>query len=133
VHQMPFFCVSIALAEKGDVCFGVIYDPIKDELFVAERGKGTKLNGRLMNVSDESCVENSLLSTNIPRLVGGSIKIDSIELFSLHSRARGMRALGSTALQLAYVAVGRLSGYWGYNLETWDLAAASLMVSEAGG
>jgi len=133
IHDLPYYCISIALMSNGVLKMGIIYDPINNECFVAQKGKGLRLNGKLVKVSNEESLSESILSTNIPRLTDGEMRISSVAMFTLHSKARGLRALGSTALQMAYVACGRLTGYWGYKLKPWDLAAATLMIEEAGG
>lgn len=128
IHDFPFFCVSIAFAQKGIVKSGLVYSPMTDELFIAEKGKGAMLNGNPINVSQEKALSESLVSTNIPKVN------QNVSVFSQISKeARNVLTLGAAALQLAYVAAGRLSGYWEYGLNSWDVAAGSLIVQEAGG
>lgn len=133
VHGFPFFCVSIALAHRGEVIVGVVYDPIRDELFVAEKGKGAYLKGKSMSVSAEKELEEALIAT------GFSTGRDTTEMDNLAGiqallpKVRSLRAGGSAALHLAYVAVGRLSGFWQHGLNSWDAAAGCLLVSESGG
>jgi len=132
VHGFPFFSVSIALAHKGEVIVGVIYDPMRDELFVAEKGKGAYVHGQRMLVSQEGALRDSLLATGFPadpQMLAPNMK----GLQTLVPQVRNIRAGGSAALHMAYVAAGRLSGFWEYGLNAWDLAAGSLLVTESGG
>jgi myo-inositol-1(or 4)-monophosphatase len=133
VHGFPFFSVSIALAFRGQVIVGVVYDPSRDELFVAERGKGAYVHGRKMQVSQEGSLSQSLIATGFPvdHLVALPANMKGIQ--ALAPKVRNLRIVGSAALHLAYVAAGRLSGFWEYNLSSWDIAAGSLLVEEAGG
>ncbi|WP_213527554.1 inositol monophosphatase family protein [Paenibacillus sp. J31TS4] len=132
VHGFPFFSVSIALAHKGEVIVGVVYDPIRDELFVGEKGKGAYLRGRRMEVSGEDKLGDSLLGTGFPaNPLFLPLNLEGIRL--LAPEVRNIRTAGSAALHLAYVAAGRLSGFWEIGLSVWDIAAGSLLVQEAGG
>lgn len=133
VHGFPFFCVSIALAYKGEVIIGVIYDPMRDEMFVAEKGKGAYMHGNPTHVSAESTLDESVIAVgfNPDREVAGAINLKGIS--ALAGQTRSLRAGGSAALHLAYVAAGRLSGYYEVNLNAWDTAAGVLLVTESGG
>jgi myo-inositol-1(or 4)-monophosphatase len=133
VHAFPFFAVSIALAHKGEVIVGVVYDPIHDEMFVAEKGKGAYLRGMPMHVSDEVELSGSLLATGFPADQGKNLIANMADLNALAPKVRSIRAGGSAALHLAYVAAGRLSGYWEVGLKPWDIAAGALLVQQAGG
>jgi myo-inositol-1(or 4)-monophosphatase len=133
VHAFPFFAVSIALAHRGEVIVGVVYDPIHDEMFVAEKGKGAYLRGMPMNVSDEVELGGSLLATGFPADQGKNLMANMADLNAIAPKARSIRAGGSAALHLAYVAAGRLSGYWEVGLKPWDVAAGALLVQQAGG
>ncbi|BBI35737.1 inositol monophosphatase family protein [Cohnella abietis] len=133
VHGFPFFSVSIALAHRGQVIVGVVYDPSKDELFVAERGKGAYVHGRKMQVANESTLSHSLLATGFPADQHVALPANLKSVQALAPKVRNIRVAGSAALHLAYVAAGRLSGFWEYNLSSWDIAAGSLLVQEAGG
>jgi myo-inositol-1(or 4)-monophosphatase len=132
-HGYPIFSVSIALAEEGEIVLGVVYDPTRDELFTAEKGKGAKLNGRKIQVSAESNLSRSLLATGFPYDLRETTitNFDHFRNFAL--RAQAVRRGGSAALDLCYVAAGRFDGYWEMKLGPWDIAAGSLMVAEAGG
>ena len=133
LHTYPQFAVSIALSVKGQVEQGVIYDPIRDELFTASRGGGAQLNEKRIRVSRCQTLEQALLGTGFPirdeRLIDPFLK--SLSAF-LH-RTDGVRRAGAASLDLAYVAAGRLDGYWEFGLKPWDIAAGALMVQEAGG
>ncbi|WP_438431347.1 inositol monophosphatase family protein [Gorillibacterium sp. sgz500922] len=133
VHGFPFFSVSIALAFKGEVIVGVVYDPSRDELFVAEKGKGAYLRGKPIHVSSEAALAESLLATGFPTDPVAALPVNMRGLTAVLPRVRNIRNGGSAALHLAYIAAGRLSGFWEINLNAWDLAAGSLLVQEAGG
>ena len=132
-HGIALFCVSIALEIDGRLDIGVVYDPMADELFSAERGEGARLNGRPMRVSDSDRLIDALLCTGFPY----SVHVDRhamVEVFEAFlGRARGIRRLGSAALDLCYVAAGRLDGFYEDGLHPWDMAAGALLVEEAGG
>ncbi|WP_256761733.1 inositol monophosphatase family protein [Cohnella sp. WQ 127256] len=133
VHGFPFYSVSIALAHRGQVIVGVVYDPSRDELFVAERGKGAYVHGRKMQVSSEGALNQSLLATGFPADQHVALPANMKGIQALAPKVRNLRIAGSAALHLAYVASGRLSGFWEYNLNAWDIAAGSLLVEESGG
>lgn len=133
VHGFPFFCVSIALAHREEVVAAVVYDPMRDELFTAEKGKGSFLNGQPIHVSPEGELARSLIATGFPSDTQGARRFNVQGILHLSSRCRNIRAGGAAALHLAYVAAGRLSGFWELELNAWDLAAGSLLIQEAGG
>lgn len=133
VHAFPFFAVSIALAHKGEVIVGVVYDPIHDEMFVAERGKGAYLRGVPIETSTDMELKDSLLATGFPADQGKNLQANMEDLNAIAPKVRSVRAGGSAALHLAYVAAGRLSGYWEVGLKPWDVAAGALLVQQAGG
>ncbi|CAM4475600.1 inositol monophosphatase family protein [Paenibacillus tarimensis] len=133
VHGFPFFVVSIALAYKGEIILGVVYDPSRDELFIAEKGKGAYVHGRRMRVSQEKAVRESLLATGFPADHQQALPLNMKQLQYVAPKARNIRASGSAALHMAYVAAGRLSGFWEMGLHPWDLAAGSLLIQESGG
>ena len=140
-HGFPQFAVSLGLehrpaaiqpGEDGTLVAGVIYDPLRDELFAAERGRGAQLNGRPMHVSRTGNLGEALLATGFPsRKRHASPNIHFYQEFTL--RSHGVRRAGSAALDLAYVACGRIDGFWEFNLNPWDTAAGILLVEEAGG
>ena len=140
-HGFPQFCVSMGMERRaagmaperdGTLVAGVIYDPMRDELFTAERGQGAQLNGRSMRVSKIPDLAEALLSTGFPsRKRHASPNVHFYQEFTL--RSHGVRRAGSAALDLAYVACGRLEAFWEFNLNPWDTAAGILLVEEAGG
>lgn len=133
VHGFPFFSISIALAYRGQVIVGVIYDPSRDELFLAERGKGAYVHGRKMQVSAEASLKDSLVATGFPSDPMQALPRNMEQLRGMAPRVRNIRSSGSAALHLAYVAAGRLSGFWEIGLNAWDIAAGALLVEESGG
>jgi len=132
-HGIPIFSVSIAYSENGRVILGAVYDPIQDEYFCAERGGGAWLNGKTIKVSGEKTLDQSLLVTGFSYDIRTNPvnNLDQYVAFSL--RSQGVRRLGSAALDLAYIAAGRLDGFWEISIYSWDIAAGSLIVEEAGG
>jgi myo-inositol-1(or 4)-monophosphatase len=133
IHGFPFFSISIALAYKGDVIVGVVYDPIRDELFVAEKGKGAYLKGKRMQVSGEELLSESLVATGFPADHLKALPANLTGIMSIAPKVRNLRIAGSAALHLAYLAAGRLSGFWEIGLNAWDVAAGALLISESGG
>jgi len=132
-HGFPHFAVSIAVEHGGRVELGAIYNPIKEELFHAARGAGAFRNGSPVRVSAADELERSLLATGFPYSVHAAVG-DSLEYFGRFiRRAQAVRRAGSAALDLAYVACGRLDAFWEMGLSAWDMAAGSLLVQEAGG
>ncbi|MCC5794529.1 MAG: inositol monophosphatase [Chromatiales bacterium] len=134
IHGFPVFSVSIALKVRGTLEAGVIYDPCRQELFTGIRGSGAQLDGRRIRVSRQVSVEGALIGTGFPyrsNLRWGKPYLAM--LGSVMQEAAGIRRPGSAALDLAYVAAGRLDGFWEFGLSTWDIAAGALMIQEAGG
>lgn len=133
LHQLPHFSISIAVKEKGKLMHGVIFDPSKNELFSASRGNGAKLNNYKIRVSGQKKLQNSLLATGFPYHDFDYVDayLSSFKEFMLQTS--GLRRAGSAALDLAYVACGRVDGFWEFNLKPWDIAAGALIVTEAGG
>jgi myo-inositol-1(or 4)-monophosphatase len=131
-HGLPIFAVSIALERSGEVVLGVVYDPIKEETYVAERDGGATLNGEHIRVSDTNELIRALIATGFP--YDRAEMPVALELFGRFAvLSRGMRRLGSTALDLCYVASGKLDGYYERGIWAWDIAAGSLILEEAGG
>jgi len=132
-HGFPMFCVSIACEVAGAVEVGVIYDPLREELFEARRGHGAWLNGRRLKVSTVDRLEAALLVTGFPYNIRERLPATMARLQNMIARAQGVRRAGSAALDLAYVAAGRFDGFWEEGLKPWDTAAGMLLVAEAGG
>jgi myo-inositol-1(or 4)-monophosphatase len=133
IRGIPHFAISIAAQIKGKVEVGVVYDPVREELFTASRGSGAQLNGKRIRVSEARNLDQTLLATGFPYR-----SMDQFDrymtLFSkLYPQCSDMRRAGSAALDLAYVAAGRFDGFFEFGLKWWDIAAGSLLVAEAGG
>ncbi|KAB1076176.1 inositol monophosphatase family protein [Methylobacterium planeticum] len=133
LHGIPHFAISVGLERDGQIVAGVIYDPIKDELFVAERGKGAYLNNRRLRVSGRTDMADALAAYGTPYLGRGNHPRLLKEVAAVMAVSGGTRRLGSAALDLAYVACGRLDLYWERDLQTWDMAAGIILVRESGG
>lgn len=136
VHGIPFCAISIGIWERGEPVAGVVYNPVLDELFYAEKGKGAYLNGKVLHVSEAQTLGKSLIATGFPytKIEQGEDfrwAMESIEAVLPYTR--DIRRLGSAALDLCYVARGTFEGYFEINLKPWDVAAGILMVKEAGG
>jgi myo-inositol-1(or 4)-monophosphatase len=132
-HGFPWFCVSIGLEHENKVVLGVIYHCMKDELFTALKGEGAFLNGERIRVSSKQPLKNTLLATGFPYDRTRDNENNFGHFINFHLECRGVRRAGAAALDLAYVAAGRLDGYWECKLKPWDVAAGSLIVTEAGG
>jgi len=135
LHGLPHFCTSIGLARDGDVIAGVIYDPIKDEVFWTERGQGAYVNNRRLRVSGRRRLDEALLATGVPfaRHDDPTLDLYQSQLRPVMQETAGVRRFGAAALDLAYVAAGRYEAFWENGLKPWDVAAGILMVREAGG
>lgn len=133
VHGYPQFAVSIALTVRGELDQAVIFDPVRDELFTATRGAGAQLNNRRIRVGDCHKLEHALLATGFP--VRDRALLDSYlpTLAAFLPEVAGVRRAGAASLDLAFVACGRLDGFWEFGLQAWDIAAGALLVQEAGG
>ena len=131
-HHLPIFAVSIGLERSSAVVLGVVHDPIGEETFVAEQGRGATLNGEPIKVSDTDELIRALIATGFP--YDRAEMPEALELFGrFAATTRGMRRLGSAALDLCYVASGRIDGYYERGIWPWDLAAGSVILEEAGG
>lgn len=133
LHALPHWAISIAAEERGEVIAAVVYDPIKEELFWAERGAGAYCNDTRMRVSGRERMEQAVLATGIPFMGRGNHKAFLAEMTEIMPNVAGIRRYGAASLDLAYVAAGRYEGFWESSLEAWDMAAGLLLVREAGG
>ena len=133
LHGFPQYAVSIALKHKGKLEVGVIYDPLRDELFTAKRGGGAMLNNRKLRVTQPNSLKGALLGTGFPFKTDTHLDAYVGMFRSLTTECAGIRRAGSAALDLAYVAAGRLDGYWEIGIMEWDMAAGILLIKEAGG
>jgi len=133
LYEFPHFAISIAVAEKGRIQHGVIYDPVRDELFTASRGRGASLNDKRLRVVDQKVLENCLLGTGFPFRAPEMIDTYMDIFKDFMTECRDIRRAGSAALDLAYLAAGRIDGFWEFGLSKWDIAAGTLMIQEAGG
>jgi len=132
-HGYPVFCVSIAFEKESEIHLGVIYNPMLDEMFVAEKGKGAFLNGQKISVSNTADLSSSLLATGFPYDIR-SDRNNNINYFNgMAKSAQAIRRAGSAALDMAYIAAGRFDGFWELKLMPWDTAAGCLMIRESGG
>jgi myo-inositol-1(or 4)-monophosphatase len=132
-HGIPIFTVSIALVLDGRPQVGVVYDPARDECFVAERGAGAALNGRALRVSAVPVLDESVVATGFAYTIRQGRDTNLPEHDAISVRCRAVRAIGSAAMSLAWVAAGRFDGFWELVLGPWDVAAGSLLIEEAGG
>jgi len=131
-HHIPIFCVSIAYALNGIVTLGAVYDPMRDEMFIAERSQGAYLNGKRIHVSGATELQKSLLVTGFP-YDAWTTEMDNFKRFEKLGRlTQGVRRLGSAALDGCYVAAGRFDGFWELSLKSWDIAACGLIAEEGG-
>jgi myo-inositol-1(or 4)-monophosphatase len=131
-HGIPIFSVAIAYAHRGELLLGAVYDPSRDEMFLAEKGRGAWLNGRLLQAKQEADLSRSLLVTGFPYDVRTTNENNLTQYAHFALRSQGVRRLGSAALDLCYVAAGRFDGYWELSLKPWDLCAGALVAMEAG-
>lgn len=133
LHGFPQFAVSIAVLHKGRLAHGVVYDPVRDELFTASRGAGAQLNNRRIRVTSQRTLEGALLATGFPFRNFDHVDVYLDTLRAFMTQTAGIRRPGSAALDLAWVAAGRVDGFWEFRLSPWDIAAGALIVQEAGG
>lgn len=133
LHGFPFYCISIAVKVKNRIEHAVVYDPVRHECFSASRGRGAQLNDRRIRVSKQTALSASLLSSGFPTRNPTLAQRYLPTFEAMIGKCAGMRRTGSAALDLAYVASGRLDGFWEFGLRPWDVAAGSLLIKEAGG
>jgi myo-inositol-1(or 4)-monophosphatase len=133
IHGFPQYCVSIAVEQRGALAHAVVYDPVRNELFTASKGRGAFLNDRRIRVSKCARLQDALVGTGFPFKELTRLDLYVRQLRALMERASGVRRAGAAALDLAYVACGRLDAFWELGLSPWDMAAGSLLIQEAGG
>ena len=134
LHGIPHFAISIGLEHNKEIICGIIYDPIKDEMFTAEKGNGSYINNKRMRVSARSKLENCMIFTGGPKFGSTDKNLSMSEYEKFSSKViLPIRKLGSGSLDMAYVAAGRCDGFWSRNLNYWDIAAGIILVKEAGG
>jgi len=135
LHGFPSYSVSIALKQKNNLIVAVVFDPLRDELFTASRGDGAALNGKRIRVTEQASLAGSLIGTGFPFKLQQQQYLDAyLNMFkSVCTNTSGIRRTGSAAIDLAYVAMGRLDAFWEINLKPWDIAAGILILKEAGG
>jgi len=134
LHGIPQFCISIGLERDGELVAGVIYEPVRDEMFWAEKGQGAYVNDRRLRVSARRQLSESVIATGIPTLRGNiDRELYLRTLAAVMGATVGVRRFGAAALDLAYVAAGRVDGFWEFGLQPWDMAAGIVLIREAGG
>ena len=133
LHGIPHFCISVGLERENQIVAGVIYDPIKDEMFVAERGKGAYVNNRRLRVAGRREMADAVAYCGLPHLGRPAHPQFLSELALVMAVCSGMRRMGACALDMAYVAAGRADIFWERDIQTWDIAAGTIIVREAGG
>jgi myo-inositol-1(or 4)-monophosphatase len=133
LHGIPLFAVSIALERQGQIVAGVVYNPAMDELYTAERGGGAFMNDRRLRVAARTKLTDAVIGCGVPHLGRGHHGNFLVELRNVMAEVSGVRRMGSASLDLAYVAAGRMDGFWETGLSAWDIAAGMLMIREAGG
>ena len=133
LHGIPQFAISIALERDDTIVAGVVYNPATDELFTAERGKGAFLNDRRLRVAGRRSLADSVVGCGLPHLGRGDLALFGREIAAVQQKVAGLRRFGAAALDLAWIAAGRLDAFWERDLSPWDLAAGILLVREAGG
>jgi myo-inositol-1(or 4)-monophosphatase len=133
LHGIPQFAISIGLQRDDTVIAGVIYNPARDELFIAERGKGAFLNDQRLRVAGRRQLDECVIACGLPHIGRGDHHLALKEMAALQNKIAGFRRFGAASLDMAFVAAGRLDGYWERDLKSWDMAAGQIMVREAGG
>ena len=133
LHGIPHFAISIGLEREGTMVAGLVYNPVTDELFTAERGKGAFLNDQRLRVAARKRLDDAVVACALPHPSRGDVELTRSEHGTVQDRVAGLRRLGAAALDLAWVAAGRLDAYWERGLSPWDMAAGIALVREAGG
>jgi myo-inositol-1(or 4)-monophosphatase len=133
LHGIPQFAISIALEREGAIIAGLVYNPANDEMFLAERGKGAFLNDQRIRVAARKRLGEAVLGCGLPHYGRGDLTLGRNETVAMLEQVAGLRRFGAAALDLAWIAAGRLDGYWERDLKPWDMAAGLILVREAGG
>jgi myo-inositol-1(or 4)-monophosphatase len=133
LHGIPQFAISIALEREGSVVAGLIYNPASEEMFVAEKGKGAFMNDQRIRVAGRKRLAEAVVACGLPHIGRGNLALARAETGAMQEHVAGLRRFGAAALDLAWVAAGRLDGYWERDLKPWDMAAGLILVREAGG
>ena len=133
LHGIPQFAISVALQRDENIVAGLVYNPATDEMFTAERGKGAFLNDKRLRVAGRQRLADAVVSCPLPHMGRGDLELGNRELAAIQPNVAGLRRFGAAALDFAWVAAGRIDGYWERNLSPWDMAAGMLLVREAGG
>ena len=132
VHGYPFYCVSVAVESRGGVLAGAVFDPVSGECFTAARGEGARLDGKPISTSQVSTLSDALIAVSFPPKIGPETR-EIRDFVEIASACQAIRRTGSAALNLAFLAAGRVDGYWAHTIYPWDVAAGALLVREAGG
>jgi myo-inositol-1(or 4)-monophosphatase len=133
LHGIPQFAISIGLQREGTIIAGVIYNPANDELYIAERGKGAFLNDQRIRVAGRRNLDECVIACGLPHIGRGDHQLANREMAAIQNKVAGLRRFGAASLDLAFVAAGRLDGYWERSLQQWDIAAGQIILREAGG
>src|SRR6195952_2886655 len=133
LHGIPQFAISIGLQREGVIIAGLIYNPANDDLYIAERGKGAFLNDQRLRVAGRRQLNECVIACGLPHIRRGDHALSREEMTGIQEKVAGLRRFGAASLDMAFVAAGRLDGYWERNLQPWDMAAGQIMIREAGG
>jgi myo-inositol-1(or 4)-monophosphatase len=133
LHGIPHFAISIGLQREGVMIAGLIYNPANDDLYITERGKGAFLNDTRLRVAGRRQLNECVIACGLPHIGRGDHNLARLEMTEIQNKVAGLRRFGAASLDMAFVAAGRLDGYWERNLQPWDLAAGQIMIREAGG
>jgi myo-inositol-1(or 4)-monophosphatase len=133
LHGIPQFAISIALQRETTLIAGVIYNPANDEIYIAERGKGAFLNDQRIRVAGRRKLDECVIACGLPHIGRGDHELSREEMAAIQTKVAGLRRFGAASLDMAFVAAGRLDGYWERNLQQWDIAAGQIILREAGG
>ena len=133
LHGIPQFAISIGLLREGTIIAGLIYNPANEELYLSERGKGAFLNDQRLRVAGRRRLDECVIACGLPHIGRGDHELSRAEMTGIQPKVAGLRRFGAASLDMAFVAAGRLDGYWERNLQPWDIAAGMIIIREAGG